>query len=280
MTALIGLLRLPRHVPPERSGVTQKLMWIGAIALLSVCHLSAAGTPPDVERSWFTEQPAVTQHFEFVTVGAVPDHQMAEIAQTLADYRAPVLEHLSVEKMHKVTVKVWGDRSAFERAFVAHENGNPKLVGGYIDAISWEVRIFAFDRPLGLTAVHEFTHLVSIARNATIDNNPRWLWESVAIYESGRPPVPPAKNLTCFSEAGGPTLESLNEHPLNIYRVGYYLLDFVVHDWGRAGVVRLIETNGNLKDSLGVTQAIFEKRWLDYMREHSVPISSDRLSNC
>ena len=33
-------------------------------------------------------------------------------------------------------------------------------------------------------AVHEFAHVVSMYVNSTIPNNPRWLWEAVALYEN------------------------------------------------------------------------------------------------
>ena len=36
-------------------------------------------------------------------------------------------------------------------------------------------------------AVHEFAHGVSLHVNPRFGNNPRWLWEAVAIYEQADP---------------------------------------------------------------------------------------------
>jgi hypothetical protein len=112
-------------------------------------------------------------------------------------------------------------------------------------------------------AVPEFAHAVSLRVNPRIGNNPRWLWEAVALYEAGDF-VDPG---TVPSLAAGdfPTLAELNAgfdsgNPL-LYRVGYTLAEFVVRDWGRHALVRLIQTNGNLPAVLGMSADRFEEGW-------------------
>jgi len=186
---------------------------------------------------------------------------MVEVASTLNEHRQRIMDSHGVETLPQITIKVWGDREAFEQAFLAQESGNATIVGGYTDAKNWEVRFFNFDMPVGLTAVHEFAHLVSIARNSTIDSNPRWLWEALAIYESGRPFVPEISELRCFGTSTGPTLNDLNQHPINIYRVGHYIADYIVREWGTKALIELIDYNGDTQLALGVSEEQFENAW-------------------
>lgn len=243
---------------------------IGLTGLCLALLLACADTvPPSLEQVWTPENPKLSEHFRYVTVGAVPNSKMNDVAATLAEHYDRLLTNQGVEGLPIVTVKVWGDRSAFEAAFLAHPDGNAKfptkLVGGYIDAADWEARFFNFDRPLGLTAVHEVTHLVSIAANPTIDNNPRWLWEAIAIYESGRPFVLEKVDLKCIGASSAPTLQELNDHPLNIYRVGSYLTQFVAETWGFESLRHLIKRNGDIQEALGISEQEFESLWHRWM---------------
>ena len=222
--------------------------------------------PTPSEQAWQPDDTTLGEHFVYVMIGFVPAPKMHEVATTLNEHRIRIMRNQGVSNLPRVTVKVWGDRDSFEQAFLTHEHGNARFVAGYVDAENWEVRVFNFDRPIGLTAVHEFAHLVSIAVNPSIDNNPRWLWEAIAIYESARPPVPDVSDLKCFGPSSSPTLQDLNRHPMNIYRVGYYLTKFIVDSWGMEGVAQLIESNGDLPASLGVSEQQFENLWFQSMR--------------
>ena len=90
--------------------------------------------------------------------------------------------------MPRVSIVVWQDPDAFEEEY----GENAENVAGFLDPEDWEAHMLNVNRTLGLGTVHEFTHLVSLARNPEIPNNPKWLWEAVAIYESNRPPPPQA----------------------------------------------------------------------------------------
>ena len=216
----------------------------------------------------------VENYFRFLTIGQVPESKMAELSSTLSEYRLSVMEHLGVTEMPKVTVNVWNDRDAFEEAY----GENAQFVRGYIDPETWSIHIYNTGR-LGLGTVHEFTHLVSLARNPNIVQNPKWLWEAVAIYESNRPPPPNPSTLACITTTTIPTLNDLNEHPMNIYRVGYLLAEFIATTWSQQALGELIATNGDISISLNLPSDEFEKMWLEYViSRYNIQTPSDEYT--
>ena len=99
-------------------------------------------------------------------------------------------------------------------------------------------------------------------------NNPRWFWETVALYENGEF-VNPA-SLDDIVRGVFPTLQQLNVDPnggTQIYQLGYVFGDFIVLRWGRPAFLRLIETNADLRAVLGVSTAEFEAAWQSYVRQ-------------
>jgi len=202
-------------------------------------------------------------NIDYVSVGNVPKDTIEEIKQTVDTYSSRIVKNFQVKNMPTVTVKVWQDRDEFELEY----GDDAEYVQGYVVQSSWEARFFNFRPEIGLGVVHEYTHLVTLALNPSFDNNPRWLWEATAIYESGRPPVPDISNLKCFSKEHYPSIESLNQHPFNIYKVGYFLTDFIVTKWGRDSLVKLVKSNGNIKVSLNISVNDFEKMWLSFLED-------------
>jgi hypothetical protein len=113
--------------------------------------------------------------------------------------------------------------------------------------------------------VHEFAHCVSLQRNNTIANNPRWFWESVALYEAGQFRDPRA--LSYLNTVAPPSFATLNAlDNTRVYDVGYTIAEFIVARWGTAALVALIDNNANVPATLGVTQAQFESDWFAWVR--------------
>src|SRR5215218_2700536 len=118
-----------------------------------------------------------------------------------------------------------------------------------------------------VNAVHEFCHIVSLHVNASFGNNPRWLWETVALYENGERLDP--QSLAYLREGAFPTLVQLDaDFDTNrmIYEVGYLLGEFIVRRWGQDALRRLIVANGALESVLGLDASAFEREWQAYVR--------------
>ena len=217
------------------------------------------------------------EDFRIVAIGDVPQEKITEISEALEEHRARIVENFGVTDLPTITVKIWQDRPAFETAY----GEDAEYAQGYVDIENWEVRIFNGRPTLGLSTVHEFTHLVTVALNPTIANNPRWLWEATAIYESSRPPVPDPTNLGCISPSMFPTLDELETHPFNVYRMGYFLTEYIVANCGQEGLNRLIQSNGNIQESLKITKEKFKHDWLEYMlSEYDLQYLEDANKNC
>lgn len=113
---------------------------------------------------------------------------------------------------------------------------------------------------------HEFAHCVSMKINSTIGNNPRWLWESVALYEANFPWDP--HMLPYLVSQKPPSLKVLNElSNQNIYEVGYFIAQFIAETHGTNALRSLIQNNGNLKDTLNLSDEEFTKQWFAFVKK-------------
>lgn len=216
-----------------------------------------------------------SEPFIYTAVGDVPSATMEEIKSTLQTQYLRINNNFNITKMPPVTIKIWQDRKEFEHAY----GENAEWVQGYVK--DWEIRFFNGRPKLGLGVVHEYTHLVTIALNPSFDNNPRWLWEATAVYESKRPPVPDITDLKCFSKNASPTLKSLNQHPSNIYKVGYFLTEFIVSNWGQEKLNALVSSNGNIQMTLSLSEQEFEKQWLEFLvNKYNLKLSDSATTDC
>jgi hypothetical protein len=169
--------------------------------------------------------------------------------------------------MPKVTVKIWSDYDNFMRAM--EDDIGIRYVGatGYIYNMS-EFRIF-YNGQVAVAAVHEFAHLVSMQVNSNIANNPRWIWEAVALYENNEFVNP--RTLSYMVNGNYPTLEELNTDYNSsnhyIYSVGYILLEYIVDTWGMDTVIGLIQNNGNITSLLSITIGEFESGWYEFVEQ-------------
>ncbi len=113
--------------------------------------------------------------------------------------------------------------------------------------------------------IHEFAHCVTLNINPNFANNPRWLWESVALFEAGQFVHP--NQLTYMVEHNPPTLAQLNNfNNTQIYEVGYLLSEYIVVNWGFQKLKDLVINIGNIQLVLGITIAEFQTNWFNFVR--------------
>ena len=112
---------------------------------------------------------------------------------------------------------------------------------------------------------HEFAHCVSMKINSFIGNNPRWLWEAVALYEANLPWDP--KMLSYMVDQQPPSLSELNElSNLKIYEVGYFIAQFITETFGSDALNSLIRNNGNIKETLKMEEKEFTENWFAFVK--------------
>ncbi|NKB99656.1 MAG: hypothetical protein GKR90_14330 [Pseudomonadales bacterium] len=136
----------------------------------------------------------------------------------------------------------------------------------YVNTEDWEIRLLAVGHTdIARVSVHEFAHLVTAKLNKDI---PRWLWESIAIYEAEEK-IEDGKSISCITHTSYPTLDELNAShttsAVKVYRIGYSLIEYVVEVFGRDSLIDLISNDGNVQESLGVAEADFENGWHQFV---------------
>src|SRR5688572_15842560 len=105
---------------------------------------------------------------------------------------------------------------------------------------------------------HEFIHCVHLNIDYS-PNNPRWLWEGVAMYESGWFMDP--KETDIIKNKQYPSLNSLSNGME--YSLGYVIIEAIKDLWNFDTVIGLIKHRGNVEKTVQLTQAEFDKKVFD-----------------
>lgn len=206
------------------------------------------------------------KHFDFVLYDGLSSLIIPDISVELESNYDRILGDLQIDSMPLIKVEIWSD---YENFLAAMEENIGRRYPGATGYVTFSEICLFYVGNIPQTAVHEFVHVVSLHINTSIGNNPRWLWESVALYESGMFVDP--QTLPYMVSGNYPTLEELNtdynssDH--NIYSVGYTLLEYIIETWGKDSVIQLIQTNGNLQSALGISTPEFETGWYQFVVE-------------
>src|SRR6266516_3331530 len=183
-----------------------------------------------------------------------------------------IIAELLSDALPQVNVTFYLDHSALETAALAAGVVVPSWASGLataqnrIHVVSPNLRSWgSYDR-LVSSLVHEFAHCVSLHLNTRIANNPRWFWESVAIYESWQFVEP--KTLAYMTARTPPSFDRLNAFDNTlVYDVGYLIGEFVVARWGQTALHDLIAVNGDTSAALGLSQPVFEQQWFAFVQD-------------
>lgn len=105
---------------------------------------------------------------------------------------------------------------------------------------------------------HEFTHCVHL-NIIYSPNNPRWLWEGVAMYESGWFMDP--SGLEDIKNKKFPLLSSLSNGME--YMLGYVVVEAIKDQYGFDKVIELIKTQGDTKKVFNLPEEEFSKKVFD-----------------
>lgn len=176
-----------------------------------------------------------------------------------------ILADLGVESMPVVTITLYADRASFLAGVGSRAGYIPAFATGVVTGVD-QIHLVPGTGGLTTRLVHEFAHCVSIRANPTIPNNPRWLWETIAIYESEARAR--ERGITLVTGVDPPSLSSLNSiDNVAIYDVGFLLGEFIVSAFGQPALRSLLATNGNVAQGLDLSEREFEMRWVAFVRD-------------
>lgn len=238
------------------------------VPLVAIVMLAACGggtTAPSLPPSFAAYS---SPHFVIRYVG-IDEAAIAAAAAAIEAEYGRILADLGVASMPVVTVTLYPDRDSFVAAVGSRAGYIPQFATGLVTGVD-EIHLVPGGTAVASRIIHEFAHCVSIRANPSIPNNPRWLWETIAIYESEE--APRAQGITVVTGPAPPALARLNAiDDTTIYDVGFLLGDFIVTTFGRPALRDLLAHNGDIAAVLGMAEAVFEEQWVAFVRRRYLP---------
>jgi len=225
-----------------------------------------------------------SEHF-IISYNGIYKSEAEKVSKHLENNYAQIRENLKDVKHDLIKVFVYGSQYKFNVATGLKENVKGTSRGPnefHFVWTNWFNSLFP-DDPLK-TALHEFTHCVQL--NILIDKTketiitqdrrtfekefdknfaaeyPRWLWESISIFEAGEVNSLSVK----YAKSKNLTLEDLN-HSNQIYNIGYTIVEYLTQKWGKDMLPKLIASFGNIEKTLNITTEEFEKGWIAFLEE-------------
>lgn len=207
----------------------------------------------------------ISEHFSFIFYDGLSESISVPVLSKLEENYSRVLRDLNITTMDKITIKIWNSQAHFLDDMEYDIGTRYPGAAGYVLGPS-EIRILARGN-LALIALHEFCHTASLVVNRSFSNNPRWLWESVAVYEANEFSDP--KTIDYLTSGNFPTLAELNSSPnagnLKIYKIGYLLSEYIINRWGRSSYIDMIKYGANIPATLNITVQEFENGWKQFV---------------
>jgi hypothetical protein len=225
-----------------------------------------------------------SEHF-IISYDGIYKSEAEKLSEHLENNYTPIRENLKDVKHKLIKVFVYDSQYKINTATGLKENAKGTSRGPnefHFIWTNWFNSIFP-DDPLK-TALHEFTHCVQLnilinkAKETIITQDrltfekefdkkfkaeyPRWLWESISIFEAGEVNSLSVK----YAKSKNLTLEELNKSN-QIYNIGYTIIEYMTQKWGKDILPKLIASFGNIEKTLNVTQEEFEKGWIAFLEE-------------
>lgn len=237
-----------------------------AAAVLNGCGGSGAGpsAPPAFTASY------ASAHFVF-NYTPLDTANIAQIASALEGQYPRIVDDLAADGMPAGNVTFYVDHAALIAATQQIVGVVPAFASGLVTAEN-QIHLMSpnapawgpYDRMIS-NLVHEFAHCVSMHVNPRIANNPRWLWESVAIYEAQQ--RVDLRTIGYMTQLTPPSFQAMNDlNNTAVYDVGYSVAEFVVGRWGQAGLRALLAANGDTASVFGLTPDDFHREWFAFAR--------------
>lgn len=239
----------------EKNGKFEELQSLRGGQLVSLKKIS--DTPDDVNKndSLLTVKKS-TEHFAFL-YSNIDNGTIDSIAARLENNYHKITADFRVKKLPVVTVRIYPDLTSFHQSINAA--GAPAdlmaTAFGKDDFRMVSPNATGIDSILLIQGVtHEFTHVVHLNVDYS-PNNPRWLWEGMAMFEANMFYDP--SQFPGFKDKKFPPLSTLGGGME--YMLGYVIIEAIKDTWGFEKVIELIKKQGNVESVLKIDQKKFEE---------------------
>lgn len=189
-----------------------------------------------------------------------------EVKEKIGQAFTKLSDEFNLSEKEVFNVHIWQDYNNYLSAQKVNTGASYEGSAGYVFSKN-DLAVY-YNDDMVENIEHEFIHAASLHLNNEFGNNPRWLWEAVAIYESGEFTHP--QQIEYLRNGDFPSLSELNgmltpEGANKIYQVGYLLSEFIIEKWGRAKYLQLIQESGHLNNVLSVSEKEFEEEWKQFV---------------
>ena len=218
-----------------------------------------------------------TGHFTFKFSQSIDTLLVRELANSLENNYVRIGSDLKTNPSNNIEVNLYAQRWRYIKA-----TGNWGASGS-IEGVS---KLHFVEQAWGepdskKVVIHEFAHAVTL--KLLIDNEPQpldskafdkkfatfptWLWESISVYEAKQLIDP--KSLPFLSNGSYPNISELNSRSKGgkVYKVGYTVIEYILHQYGQDKLIELIKHYGNLSKTFNVTDDQFCKEWYAFLKE-------------
>lgn len=218
-----------------------------------------------------------TPHFNFVYSGSIDSSNIVVLSKVLESSYLKISNNLNTIPADNIEVNIYAQRWRYIRA-TGHWNASGNVEG--ISKLHFIENTW-LESEISKIAVHEFTHAIFL--KLLIDREPEplntekfdekfaklpvWIWEAVSAYEAEQFYDP--KTLNYFNNGKYPDISELNNRSKGqkIYTCGYTIIEYILHEYGRDKLITLIESYGDIKIVLNVSEEQFSKDWYMFMQK-------------
>lgn len=203
-----------------------------------------------------------TNHFSFLYSG-IDSVSINGIAERLESSYKRILNDFKLESIPMTIVRVYPSLTSF------HKGINSPNAPDNVLATAFGKNDFRMVSPNNAGAdssmltkgvVHEFTHCVHLNIDYS-PNNPRWLWEGVAMFESDWFLNP--KEVDAIKSKHYPKLNKLDNGME--YMIGFVVIEAIKEIWGFETVINLIKKRGDIKSVVNLSDKEFENKIFDHI---------------
>ncbi|CAK1766372.1 MULTISPECIES: hypothetical protein [Vibrio] len=227
---------------PPKSIVTFLFLTMSALVLVVAFVLQIRG-----EQACDSCYESDKGQFKFVLYDGTSPAIIPSIYNELLLKQAPLMKSFGLDSIPVITVRVWQSQKAYLDEQERSIGQRYAFSTGYIEPKSNEIRLLYFGGEIQRTALHEFVHLLTLQINPNFANNPRWLWEAVAIYKSEDYWFH-MNNRSAIKGRFDGLVQDLYNKPNSssaVYELGYTVGEFIERSWGEGAFVDLIKSNGD-----------------------------------